>query len=152
MAATARVLLDAERQRVPDGADLGDVADSGLWQLPGLWFSAEELRTFPYIAVGLYLSAIAMACHTGRFHMYEGHGAPLAAKGPDGVGEPGPDVPRVPVAGLAGPEAHVDGGAGGRVAVDELLRSQEVPLNYLLNVLLRIAPASLRRSGCARHR
>ena len=33
-------------------------------------FSAEELRTFPYIAVGLYLSAIAMARRTGRFHMY----------------------------------------------------------------------------------
>jgi hypothetical protein len=31
-------------------------------------------------------------------------------------------------------------------AVDELLRTEEVPLNYLLNVLLRIAPASLRRT------
>lgn len=42
----------------------------GASALGHMGFSAEELRTFPYIAVGLYLSAIAMACHTGRFHMY----------------------------------------------------------------------------------
>lgn len=34
-------------------------------------------------------------------------------------------------------------------AVDALLRSQEVPLNYLLNVFLRIAPATLRRECLA---
>jgi hypothetical protein len=36
-----------------------------------------------------------------------------------------------------------------REAVDELLRSQEVPLNYLLNILLRIGTASLRRTCLA---
>ncbi len=49
-----------QRAEPPEGA-------SALGQMG---FSAEELRTFPYIAVGLYLSAIAMARHTGRFHMY----------------------------------------------------------------------------------
>ncbi|MGO9179182.1 MAG: hypothetical protein ACLQHS_07900 [Candidatus Limnocylindrales bacterium] len=36
------------------------------------------------------------------------------------------------------------GGKSGVDVVDRKLRSQEVPLNYLLNVLLRIAPSSLR--------
>ena len=40
-------------------------------------------------------------------------------------------------------------GRHGIDVVDRKLRSQEVPLNYPLNVLLRIAPASL-RAACLR--
>lgn len=45
-------------------------ADALAQTRPAGGFTADELRSFPHIAVGLYMAAVALSCQSGRFHVF----------------------------------------------------------------------------------